>query len=215
MRLDHLRLPQVVEVHDTLDAALAVDHEQGRDLPRLHDVEGEGGQLAAADEHGARGSCTRPRSGRRGRSRGAPSAAAGRRRRSCPGGARRPPSTVVRPRRLRVISKSTSFIGVFGPTRGNLVAPVHEVLHPQQLACPSLPPGCSTAKSSTVKPRLSTRAMPRASPMARAAVVEAVGARPSGQASCADRHVEVDVGGLRPGSSAGCRSGRGAARRGA
>ena len=38
--------------------------------------------------------------------------------------------------------------------------------------------------------------MPRASPMARAAVVEAVGARPRGQASDADGDVEVHVGGL-------------------
>ena len=46
----------------------------------------------------------------------------------------RPPAstTVVMPRRLRVISKSTSFMGVWGPTRGSLLAAVHHVLDAQE-----------------------------------------------------------------------------------
>ena len=50
-----------------------------------------------------------------------------------------------------------------------------------------LPPGWERAKSSSVKPRASSTAMASASPMASAAVVLAVGARLSGQASCATR----------------------------
>ena len=48
---------------------------------------------------------------------------------------------------------------------------------------PSEPPGCERAKSSTEKPRASSTARASASPSASAAVVLAVGARPSGQAS--------------------------------
>ena len=50
---------------------------------------------------------------------------------------------------------------------------------------PRLPPGCERAKSSGLKPRASSAATARASPSARAAVVLAVGASPSGQASSA------------------------------
>ena len=57
-RVDHLGLPEVVEVDDALDAALRVRHEKGGDLPRLHEVEGARGELAAVDEHRVRGSCT-------------------------------------------------------------------------------------------------------------------------------------------------------------
>ena len=45
------------------------------------------------------------------------------------------------------------------------------------------PPGWNTAKSCSVKFRAAKSAMARASPMASAAVVLAVGASPSGQAS--------------------------------
>ena len=45
------------------------------------------------------------------------------------------------------------------------------------------PPGCERAKSSTEKPRASSSAIASASPSASVAVVLAVGARPSGQAS--------------------------------
>ena len=48
---------------------------------------------------------------------------------------------------------------------------------------PSDPPGCDRAKSSTEKPRASSSVSASASPSARAAVVLAVGASPSGQAS--------------------------------
>ena len=49
---------------------------------------------------------------------------------------------------------------------------------------PACPPGWERAKSSGPKPRASSSAMDRASPMASAAEVLAVGASPSGQASC-------------------------------
>ena len=49
---------------------------------------------------------------------------------------------------------------------------------------PSAPPGCERAKSSLPKPRASSSATASASPRASAAVVLAVGARFSGQASC-------------------------------
>ncbi len=91
-------------------------------------------------------------------------------------------TTVVSPSRLRVISKSTSFIGVSGETRG-MSSPVCIRSSTRSSCLPSRPPGWSTAKSSTVKPRRSRSAMLSASPIASAAVVEAVGARPSGHAS--------------------------------
>ena len=50
---------------------------------------------------------------------------------------------------------------------------------------PKLPPGCDKAKSSALKPRASSRATAKASPMAICAVVLAVGARFKGQASLA------------------------------
>ena len=50
---------------------------------------------------------------------------------------------------------------------------------------PSAPPGCERAKSCEVKPRASSRATASASPIASVAVVLAVGARLSGQASSA------------------------------
>src|SRR5256885_419063 len=50
---------------------------------------------------------------------------------------------------------------------------------------PSAPPGWARAKSCSSKPRASSKATARASPSASAAVVLAVGARFSGQASCA------------------------------
>ena len=59
---------------------------------------------------------------------------------------------------------------------------------------PSWPPGWRRAKSSRVKPRASSSAMARASPSARVAVVEAVGARLSGQASLSIATEQVDVG---------------------
>ena len=49
---------------------------------------------------------------------------------------------------------------------------------------PKAPPGCERAKSSGRNPRASSRATAKASPMASCAVVLAVGAKLSGQASC-------------------------------
>ena len=48
---------------------------------------------------------------------------------------------------------------------------------------PSLPPGCSSANFSAVKPRLSSSAIASASPSACCISVEVVGARLCGQAS--------------------------------
>src|SRR5450755_3629061 len=50
---------------------------------------------------------------------------------------------------------------------------------------PSFPPGCKLAKSSSLKPRRSLNVTASASPNASIVVVEAVGANPSAQASCA------------------------------
>ena len=50
---------------------------------------------------------------------------------------------------------------------------------------PNAPPGCERAKSSSRKPRASSRATASASPRAKVAVVLAVGARLRGQASLA------------------------------
>jgi hypothetical protein len=59
---------------------------------------------------------------------------------------------------------------------------------------PSAPPGWERAKSSAPKPRASSRATARASPSASAAVVLAVGARLSGQASWSTPASRLDVG---------------------
>ena len=50
---------------------------------------------------------------------------------------------------------------------------------------PSLPPGCRSRNSRAVKPLASNSAIASASPSASCIVVEVVGARPFGQASCA------------------------------
>src|SRR5580692_9442766 len=50
---------------------------------------------------------------------------------------------------------------------------------------PNFPPGCKLAKSSSLNPRRSLKVTASASPNASIAVVEAVGASPSAQASCA------------------------------
>ena len=87
------------------------------------------------------------------------------------------------PRPLRVTSIRPSASGVSARTVG-MSAPVRIT----SCTCssrrlPRLPAGCERAKSSSVKPRAFSSATARASPTARAAVVLAVGARLSGQAS--------------------------------
>ncbi len=67
---------------------------------------------------------------------------------------------------------------------------------------PSVPPGWLSAKSSGVKPRASRSATASASPIASVAVVLAVGARFSGQASCStetSRCTSADLASVEPG----------------
>src|SRR5208337_3799898 len=78
----------------------------------------------------------------------------------------------------------TSLIGVARVTRG-MASPVCMSEETRAKRLPSLPPGCRLAKSSSLNPRRWERATASASPSANMAVVEAVGASPSEQASCA------------------------------
>ncbi len=96
---------------------------------------------------------------------------------------KRPSScTVVMPSFFDDISKITSAMGVVGVTAG-MSSP--ECIRSRTLASclPSLPPGCSSAKSSARKPLRRLTATASASPSASMAVVEAVGARFNPQAS--------------------------------
>src|SRR3989304_2537482 len=68
------------------------------------------------------------------------------------------------------------------PTRG-MFSPVCISSSTFKSLLPRLPPGCGSAKSSSLKPLFSRRATARASPMDSAAAVDAVGARPRGHAS--------------------------------
>ena len=94
------------------------------------------------------------------------------------------PSTItVIPRPLRDISARPSTSGVCGRTRGTS-APRRMMSSTRvNTRRASAPPGCERAKSTAVKPRASSSATASASPIASAAVVLAVGARLSGQAS--------------------------------
>ena len=89
----------------------------------------------------------------------------------------------VIPKFLRVISSSASRRVACRPTCG-ISSPVCIIsLTRSNSLRPSAPPGCERAKSSAVKPRASSRATARASPITSAAVVLEVGASPNGQAS--------------------------------
>jgi len=80
------------------------------------------------------------------------------------------------------MTKSASFRGISTGTMGTS----SPVCMRSATVCsrrPSAPPGCSRAKSSSENPFSSKRTTASASPIAKAAVVEAVGARPSGHAS--------------------------------
>ena len=91
-------------------------------------------------------------------------------------------SATQRPRRplLMWITASPSFI-VGGITGRSSVRITSRAFVRRRL--PSEPPGWNCAKSEALKLRASMRAQARASPKARAAVVDDVGASPSGQAS--------------------------------
>ena len=96
-----------------------------------------------------------------------------------------PSTTAEAPRPLTLISRIRSVKLVPSNTRGTW-----SPLRMTSLTCvsslrPKAPPGCERAKSSSLKPRASSRATANASPSASCAVVLAVGARLSGQASCA------------------------------
>ena len=48
---DHLRAPEVVQVHDAFDASLGVDHDERRDLALFHEPQRLDGEHRAADRH--------------------------------------------------------------------------------------------------------------------------------------------------------------------
>src|SRR5471032_946587 len=100
--------------------------------------------------------------------------------------ARRPSASTmaVMPKPLRVISISESRSSVPRMTLGRSSPVCMTCSTFSSKRRPSAPPGCENAKSSAVKPRASSSATANASPMTRAAVVEEVGARFRGQASC-------------------------------
>ena len=92
-------------------------------------------------------------------------------------------TTVVMPRPLALISSRASDSDVAALTRG-IAAPRRMTSSTfKSNLRPRAPPGWAKAKSSAVKPRASSSAMARASPITSAVVVLEVGARPSGQAS--------------------------------
>src|SRR5215467_7122042 len=73
---------------------------------------------------------------------------------------------------------------VEGATRGS-ASPVCISDFTRANRFPNFPPGCKLAKSSSLNPRRSLNATASASPKASMVVVEAVGASPKEQASCA------------------------------
>src|SRR5215467_5810584 len=73
---------------------------------------------------------------------------------------------------------------VEGATRGS-ASPVCISDSTRANRFPNFPPGCKLAKSSSLNPRRSLNATASASPKANIVVVEAVGASPREQASCA------------------------------
>ena len=160
-----------------------VDHQQRVDLVRFHQLRGFDRERIGADRLRRRASSPRRSGSRAGRSRRRRACGAGRRRctgraacrrhrppRSCPGacGSSRPA--------LRSASRRRC-------TRGTSSPPCMTSVMCSSRRRPSAPAGCERAKSSAVKPRASSSATASASPIASAAVVLAVGARSSGQAS--------------------------------
>ena len=91
--------------------------------------------------------------------------------------------TAEAPRPLLLICFISSLKLAFKPTAGTC-APLRITSRTRVSSLrPSAPPGCERAKSSSLKPRASSSATASASPMASCAVVLAVGAKFSGQAS--------------------------------
>ena len=95
-----------------------------------------------------------------------------------------PSTTVVMPSRLLDISWMISGIRVVNVTIG-AASPACMTFSTRARRRPSLPAGCSDANSSSPKPLRTRSVIASASPMARAAVVLAVGTRFIGQASLA------------------------------
>ena len=91
--------------------------------------------------------------------------------------------TMVIPKPLAVISIRASAKVAVGATKGISVPLIMRSSTRSSSRFPNAPPGWENAKSSSVKPRLSSSAMAKASPIAKAAVVLDVGARSRGQAS--------------------------------
>ena len=83
---------------------------------------------------------------------------------------------------VRVITPTVSRSEVSARTVG-LRAPVRITSRTRKNCRPSAPPGCSEANCSGENPRRCCTAIASASPMARSATVDAVGASPSGHAS--------------------------------
>ena len=96
-----------------------------------------------------------------------------------------PSVTPVMPRPLLVISSRASRSAASSSTSGSASPVCMMSATVTSRRRPSEPPGCERAKSSAVKFRASSRAIASASPMARQAVVDEVGASSSGQASSA------------------------------
>ena len=92
------------------------------------------------------------------------------------------PTTQAMPRRARVISASTSRIGLSSRTAGRS-SPRRMAPSTRRARRNRPPPGCRSAKSSGLKPFSTSTVIARASPSASAAVVLAVGTRFIGQAS--------------------------------
>ena len=92
-------------------------------------------------------------------------------------------TTAAMPRPLCVISTSVSETLADSRTRGTAWPVCMMSAMWISRRRPSEPAGCERAKSSAVKPRASSNATASASPITSAAVVLAVGARPSGHAS--------------------------------
>src|SRR5690606_16162932 len=92
-------------------------------------------------------------------------------------------TTVVNPRRLLESSYNTLFMAVSGETLGKSLPVRIRCFTCNKRHLSKAPAGCERAKSAEVKPRASSNATAKASPKAKVAVVDEVGAKPSGQAS--------------------------------
>ena len=94
-----------------------------------------------------------------------------------------PSTTVVIPSRLSMISSITSRRGALSPTRGSASPSCINSSTRRAAERPMTPPGCRKRKSSALKPRRSSRATARQSPITWATVMLVVGVRSIGQTS--------------------------------